>query len=627
MTARTDVPSPAPSPANAARQTPDQEPGPQTKPRGEQRWATLWRFLPYLWPRGRWRIRLLVIAAMLALLLSRVLNISVPISMEWIINHINNFDADIGLLTIPFGLILFHGLMRLLTQSMGELRDGLFAPVSQNAIRTLALETFRHLHGLSLRFHLDRQTGGLSRAIERGTKGIEFLIRFMMFNLIPTTIEILLVSALMWVRYGPGYALVTLVTLFGYIYYTIAVTEWRIRFRRQMNAADEMANTKAIDSLLNYETVKYFSNEAHEARRYDGALRKYEGAAIRSQVSLSALNIGQGFIISAGIVVLLIMAAYDVRANVFEIGAFAGIYLFILQLYAPLNFLGFAYREIRQALIDMEYMFNILEVNQEVADRPQAKPLEINGAALRLRNLDFSYNQERQILHGLDIEVAPGETVAIVGPSGSGKSTIGRLLFRFYDVSSGAIEIDGQDLRNVTQASLRMALGIVPQDTVLFNDTIFYNIAYGHPGATRSEVVQAAKIARIHDFIEALPQGYDTVVGERGLKLSGGERQRVSIARTVLKNPPILLFDEATSSLDSETEAAIQTSLEEVSSERTTLVIAHRLSTVVNADKIVVLKQGRLVEQGRHEELLAKGGEYASMWYTQQQDSDGLQTG
>ena len=627
MTARTDVPSPAPSPANAARQTPDQEPGPQTKPRGEQRWATLWRFLPYLWPRGRWRIRLLVIAAMLALLLSRVLNISVPISMEWIINHINDFDADIGLLTIPFGLILFHGLMRLLTQSMGELRDGLFAPVSQNAIRTLALETFRHLHGLSLRFHLDRQTGGLSRAIERGTKGIEFLIRFMMFNLVPTTIEILLVSALMWVRYGPGYALVTLVTLFGYIYYTIAVTEWRIRFRRQMNAADEMANTKAIDSLLNYETVKYFSNEAHEARRYDGALRKYEGAAIRSQVSLSALNIGQGFIISAGIVVLLIMAAYDVRANVFEIGAFAGIYLFILQLYAPLNFLGFAYREIRQALIDMEYMFNILEVNQEVADRPQAKPLEINGAALRLRNLDFSYNQERQILHGLDIEVAPGETVAIVGPSGSGKSTIGRLLFRFYDVSSGAIEIDGQDLRNVTQASLRMALGIVPQDTVLFNDTIFYNIAYGHPGATRSEVVQAAKIARIHDFIEALPQGYDTVVGERGLKLSGGERQRVSIARTVLKNPPILLFDEATSSLDSETEAAIQTSLEEVSSERTTLVIAHRLSTVVNADKIVVLKQGRLVEQGRHEELLAKGGEYAGMWHTQQQDSDGLQTG
>lgn len=624
MTARTDVRTDVPSPANAARKTPDQEPGPQTKPRGEQRWATLWRFLPYLWPRGRWRIRLLVIAAMLALLLSRVLNISVPISMEWIINHINNFDADIGLLTIPFGLILFHGLMRLLTQSMGELRDGLFAPVSQNAIRTLALETFRHLHGLSLRFHLDRQTGGLSRAIERGTKGIEFLIRFMMFNLIPTTIEILLVSALMWVRYGPGYALVTLVTLFGYIYYTIAVTEWRIRFRRQMNAADEMANTKAIDSLLNYETVKYFSNEAHEARRYDGALRKYEGAAIRSQVSLSALNIGQGFIISAGIVVLLIMAAYDVRANVFEIGAFAGIYLFILQLYAPLNFLGFAYREIRQALIDMEYMFNILEVNQEVADRPQAKPLEINGAALRLRNLDFSYNQERQILHGLDIEVAPGETVAIVGPSGSGKSTIGRLLFRFYDVSSGAIEIDGQDLRNVTQASLRMALGIVPQDTVLFNDTIFYNIAYGHPGATRSEVVQAAKIARIHDFIEALPQGYDTVVGERGLKLSGGERQRVSIARTVLKNPPILLFDEATSSLDSETEAAIQTSLEEVSSERTTLVIAHRLSTVVNADKIVVLKQGRLVEQGRHEELLAKGGEYAGMWHTQQQDSDGL---
>ncbi len=593
--------------------------------------ATFRRFLPYLWPPV-WHVRVLVVGALVFLMASRLINMLVPIVLGMSVDALTPRDPGLDTrefvaLAVPLGLILAYGAARLFTQAFGELRDGLFVIPSQHAIRTLALQTFRHLHGLSIRFHLNRQTGGLTTAINRGSKGIEFLLRFMLLNFAPTFIEILLVCAYFFVVFGWLYALVTFVTLVGYIAYTILVTEWRLQFRKDMNTRDEAANTKAIDSLLNFETVKYFSNERHEADRYDTALRGYQTAAIKSQFSLTALNVGQGLIISIGMVLLMWMAAAQVVSEQgvsggFSVGDFVMINAFMLQLYLPLNFLGFAYREIRQALVDMEYMFNVLEVNQEVRDKEAAPTLSIYGAEVAFQEVHFAYNADRQILRGVSFAVPAGKTTAIVGPSGSGKSTIGRLLFRFYDAAAGRISIDGQEIHEVTQESLREQIGIVPQDTVLFNDTIFYNIAYGRPGATRQDVEDAAKLARVHDFIVDLPQGYDTRVGERGLKLSGGERQRISIARTILKNPKIMLFDEATSALDTETESAIQANLEEISTNRTTLIIAHRLSTVVNADEIIVLAEGRIVERGTHDDLLQiQGGVYAHMWELQAQES------
>ena len=470
-----------------------------------------------------------------------------------------------------------------------------------------------------LRFHLERQTGGLSRVIERGTTGMEFLIRFTTFNILPTLLEITLVGGILWSLYDWRFSAVTLAVIAAYIVFSVVLSEWRIKFVRRMNDADTEANAKAVDSLLNYETVKYFGNEEHEARRFDVGRRRYETAAIRSSRTLSLLNIGQGLIISVGLAAVMIMAGSGVVHGTMTMGDFVAVNAFLIQLYMPLNMLGFAYREIRNSLVNMEKMFGLLDVEAEIADRPGAPPLVVTGGEIVFDHVDFHYEKARPILHDMSFRVPPGDTVAIVGSSGAGKSTISRILFRFYDVAGGSVRIDGQDIRDVTQSSLRAAIGVVPQDTVLFNDTIYYNIAYGRPGASREEVEQAARLARIHDFIMALPDGYNAAVGERGLKLSGGEKQRVAIARTILKNPHILLFDEATSALDTRTEQEIQRSLEEVSRGRTTVVIAHRLSTIINADEIIVLDRGRIVERGRHAELLARNGLYADMWQRQQE--------
>mgnify|MGYP001549106701 CR=1 FL=1 len=584
---------------------------------------TALKLLRYLWPEGKPRLRLLFVLTGGAILMGQLFLAVTPMVFATAVDAVSgegNF-TNVGI-ALVIGLVVAFGLARLASQASQELSSALFIFVGQNGIRTVALETFQHLHKLSLRFHLDRQTGGLSRAIERGTKGIEFVLRMMTFNLIPTGFAILIVSTILLLNFGAVYAIITFVTVVGYIIYTIAVTEWRLKYRRLMNETDSEATTKAVDSLLNYETVKYFSNENHEASRYDRALKGYEKAAVNSQLSLSLLNLGQGIIIAGGLILLLGLAVPRVMAGDMTVGDFVAIQAYLIQLYLPLNFLGFAYREIKQGLIDMEYMFNLLDVEREVPDREGAHQLNVEGGRLAFNNVDFGYNDDRQILHKLDFDLAPGKTLAIVGPSGSGKSTIGRMLFRFYDVWDGNIEIDGQDLRDVTQHSLRENIGIVPQDTVLFNDTIAYNIAYGRPDASRDDVVEAAKLAQIHDFIMDLPEGYDTRVGERGLKLSGGERQRVSIARTILKNPSILLFDEATSALDTDTESAIQASLAAVSKDRTTLVIAHRLSTVVDADQIIVLDKGKIVEKGSHHALLEQDGVYAHMWHSQQEADD-----
>lgn len=591
-----------------------------TRPRKLGERETIRSLLPYLWPRNEMELRVRVVAAIVCLFIAKIANVYVPVLYKHAIDALGTTAGTIAVL--PVGMILAYGLARVLSLAFGELRDAIFAKVAQRSIRAVALNVFRHLHALSLRFHLERQTGGLSRSVERGTKAIQTLLSFMLFNILPTLLEILLVCAILWGMFNIWFALATFLTVVLYIAYTLVVTEWRTKFRREMNEMDNQANTKAIDSLLNYETVKYFGNEEHEARRYDNALSFYEKAAVRSQTSLSLLNIGQAAIISIGLTVVMYMAARGIMNGTMTIGDFVLVNTYLLQLYQPLNFFGFVYREIKQGLADMEKMFELLEIDREIADAPGAKALDVAGATVTFRDVEFGYDPRRPILKGVSFTVPAGRTVAIVGPSGAGKSTISRLLFRFYDPNSGGILIDGQDISTITQSSLRAAIGIVPQDTVLFNDTIFYNIAYGRPGASVEEVERAAKLAHIHDFVLRLPDGYKSMVGERGLKLSGGEKQRVAIARTILKQPDILLFDEATSALDTHTEREIQANLREVSRGRTTLVIAHRLSTVIDADEIIVLEDGSIVERGRHAELLARRGAYAAMW-TRQQEAAG----
>ncbi|CAO3418244.1 ABCB family ABC transporter ATP-binding protein/permease [Azospirillum endophyticum] len=598
-----------------------------TRPSGDLR-AAIRSLGPYIWPSDSVETRIRVVVAMLLLIGAKVANVYVPIFYKHAVDALTPASAGGtagpgAVVAIPLGLIVAYGLARVTSLVFAELRDAVFATVAQRTIRRVALSVFRHLHALSLRFHLERQTGGLTRSLERGTRAIESLLRYTLFSIVPTLVEIALVCAILWKLFSVWFALATFVTVMGYILYTFFVSEWRIKFRRQMNDTDSKANTKAIDSLLNYETVKYFGNEEHEARRYDGALQSYEKAAVRSQQSLSLLNVGQSAIISLGLAVVMGMAARGIVDGSMSLGDFVLVNTYLLQLYQPLNFFGVVYREIKQSLIDIESMVTLLAVDREVADGPDARPLAVDGAELRFEGVEFGYDARRPILKDVSFTVPAGKTVAIVGPSGAGKSTISRLLFRFYDVNGGRVLIDGQDLRDVTQASLRASIGIVPQDTVLFNDTVFYNIAYGRPGASPAEVERAARLAHIHDFIMALPDGYQTTVGERGLKLSGGEKQRVAIARTILKDPAILLFDEATSALDTHTEREIQANLREVSRGRTTLVIAHRLSTVIDADEILVLEAGRVIERGRHADLLAARGAYAALWARQQETSQG----
>ena len=571
---------------------------------------------PYIWPKDAWSLRARVLLALVLLVLAKVANVAVPMFYKYAVDALNEPKAQ--LLAVPISLLVAYGVLRVLSDAFGELRDAVFTRVAQRAIRLAGLRTFRHLHALSLRFHLDRKTGGVARAVERGTKGIEFLLRFMLFNILPTLIEILMVCGILWNLYGWRFAAVTLLTLVAYIAWTTFITEWRTQFRRAMNDTDSDANTKAIDSLLNFETVKYFGNEDHEARRFDTALQRYEDAAVKSGSSLAFLNIGQGTIIATGVTIAMIMAGHSVIDGNMTMGDFVLVNAYLLQMFMPLNFLGFVYREIKRSLTDMETMFQLLAENPEVEDSPNANELNIDGGHVVFNGVTFDYDPRRPVLADVSFHVPSGGTVAIVGASGSGKSTISRLLFRFYDITGGTITIDGQDIRDVTQESLRRAIGMVPQDTVLFNDTIYYNIAYGGPEASPAQVEDAARLAHIHDFIMDLPDGYQSTVGERGLKLSGGERQRIAIARTVLKNPQILIFDEATSALDSRTEQGILTAFREVSKDRTTLTIAHRLSTVIEADEILVLSGGAIVERGRHPDLLATDGVYADMWARQQ---------
>ena len=577
-------------------------------------WRIVRRLLPYLWPVGRFDLKARVVVACVFVLVAKLTTVYVPLFYK---QAVDALSTPAGLIAVPVFAVVAYGFARMAQAALQELREIMFTKVAQHAMHQVGLETFRHLHRLSLRFHLDRQTGGLSRAIERGTLGIENLLHYLLFQIVPTLIEMALVCAILWNLYDAWFALVTFGTITLYVVFTFAVTQWRIKYRQHMVDAETEANTKAVDSLLNYETVKYFSNEEHEARRFDKSLERYEKAAVISGNTLSFLNWGQGTIIAAGLTSVMLMAGFGVAEGRMTVGDFVLVNAYLIQLYLPLNFLGMVYRNLRQSLIDMRAMFRLLQVDAEIEDDPDAKPLAVTGGRLEFDAVSFDYDVRRTILRDVAFTVPAGQTFAIVGPSGAGKSTISRLLFRFYDVAKGSIRIDGQDIRRVTQSSLRAAIGIVPQDTVLFNDTIYYNIAYGRPEAPPSEVEAAARAARIHDFIMRLPDGYQTRVGERGLKLSGGERQRVAIARTILKRPHLLLFDEATSALDTQTEKEIQESLRSLSRDVTTRVIAHRLSTVVDADQILVLDRGRIVERGRHGELLLQGGLYATMWQRQ----------
>ncbi|KAF0111559.1 MAG: ATP-binding cassette subfamily B bacterial [Rhodospirillaceae bacterium] len=583
-----------------------------------QDWRTIAHLLPHLWPAGQRDIKRRVVVSLVLLLAAKMANATIPLFFKQAVDALSMGHETIGMRALPVGLVLAYGLARMLSQGFDELRDALFAKVAERAVRALGLQTFRHLHALSLRFHLERQTGGLSRAVERGTHGVEVLLRLTLFRAGPSVLELLFVCGVLWMLYDWRFALATLVTIGGYVLFTFVVTEWRMQFRQTMNATDSEANTKAIDSLLNYETVKYFGNEEHEARRFDLALAAYERAAVRVKASLSFLNIGQGGIVAAGLVVIMLLAAHGITRGTMTVGDFVLVNTYLIQLYLPLNFLGMVYREIKQALTDMDVMFRLTGHTPEVIDPPDARALVVDGGMVTFESVSFAYHPDRTILKGVSFVVPAGRTTAIVGASGAGKSTLARLLFRFYDATSGRIVIDSQDIRTVTQASLRAAIGVVPQDTVLFNDTVFYNIAYGRPTASRVEIEHAARVAELHDFIMSLPEGYETRVGERGLKLSGGEKQRVAIARTLLKQPPILIFDEATSALDTHTEQKIQNSLRRVSANLTTLVIAHRLSTVIDADEILVLANGGVAERGTHAFLLAQNGLYAGLWHRQQ---------
>ncbi len=577
-------------------------------------WATLKTLLPYLW-EWKWR----VIFAMACLVMAKMANVGIPMILKEIVDSLTvSPQSANAVLVLPMALLIAYGLLRLSTTAFTELREFFFARVTQRAVRNIALKVFRHLHALSLRFHLNRQTGGVTRDIERGTRGISTLISYTLFSILPTLVEISLVLGYLSLQYDIWFSVITITALLIYIVFTVLVTEWRTHFRRTMNDLDSKANVRAIDSLLNYETVKYFGNEEYEARRYDEGLQRFERAAVQSQNSLSLLNTGQSLIIATAVTLILWRATLGVIAGTMTLGDLVLVNAFMIQLYIPLNFLGVIYRELKQSLADIERMFALLDENREVADSPAALALQVDRAELQFQHIDFSYEAKRQILFDVDFSVAAGTTTAVVGHSGSGKSTLARLLFRFYDVDRGAILIDGQDIREVTQTSLRQAIGIVPQDTVLFNDTIAYNIAYGKPGAEQVEIEAAARSAYIHDFILSLPDGYQTMVGERGLKLSGGEKQRVAIARTLLKDPKILVFDEATSALDSQAEQAIQAQLKDIARNRTTLVIAHRLSAIADAQQILVMSQGRIVERGTHAELLAARGMYADMWERQQ---------